>query len=210
MDGGFIAEGPFGAQQPFRALVHLAPGGDGIARMQVEGDIQLRHQRPEGPVAWVVEIDAVLGIVDLGESVDEDAPEAEVLHATLQLLAGVVGILQRQRGETLEARGVLGDLARHQIIGAHGDVDGLGAVGNRLHRGGVEGQEHHLHAPGVHLGDALLLEVQQAGARLRPQMQGHEGAGIVQRALDGEMLFEPDLAFHRVCSRSSWRALKAL
>ncbi len=206
MHGGFLRERPGGAHQPGMALVDLRPAGDGVARVQVEGRVQPFHGGPEIAVLRRVVIDHVLGRADLREAVDQRTAEAQVLHAALQLARGEVGVLHGQRREGLEAVRPAGHLLGEEVVGAHGDLHGLARVGNGLHGGRVEGQDHHLHAVGVHLAQAPLMDVQQAQAQLLPVVAGDETGRILQRLRNGEMFFQADLSLHvlsplRRCAR---------
>ena len=52
--------------------------------MQVEGHVQLLHQLPERPILLQIVIEAAIGIVPLGEPVDQGADETHLGHAALQ------------------------------------------------------------------------------------------------------------------------------
>jgi hypothetical protein len=63
-------------------LVDLRIGGQRIARMQIERDVEPLDDLPEGPVLRQV----VVGdrpLADLREAIDQGAPESELVDATL-------------------------------------------------------------------------------------------------------------------------------
>src|SRR5258708_35501796 len=178
------------------ALVDLRRARQRIARMQVERHVELLALGQESGVALVVEVDHRVRIADLGEAVHQGAAEAELLHAAPELARGAVGVLHGERGERLEALGPLRHLAREEIVRAACGIRGFFGVGDRLDRGRIERQDHHLHAVAIHLGDAPLLEVHQPRLELRPRGVGEESFRIRKRIRNGEMLFEPNLALH--------------
>ena len=94
--------------------------------------------------------------------------------------------------------GPLAHLLGEKIVGAARDLVGALRVEDRLDRRRVEREDHHLDAVPVHLGDAPLVEIDQPAAQLRPGVVGQEPLGIRQRVVGGEMLFQPDLALHRL------------
>src|SRR5882724_940696 len=178
------------------AFVDLRRARQRIARMQVERHVELLALRPEPGVARIIKVDRRVRIADLREAVDERAAEAELLHRARQLARRGVGILHGERGEPLEALGALRHLAREEIVCAARHIGGPPGIGNGLDGGRVEGQDHHLHAVAIHLGDAPLLQVHQPRLELRPGRVGEETFRIRKRVRNGEMLFEPNLALH--------------
>ena len=75
---------------------------------------------------------------------------------------------------------------------------GLFRIGDRLHRGRIEREQHHLDAVLVHLPQPLLLNVEQPIAQLLHTLSGRKPARILQRVLDSEMFLERNLALHDV------------
>src|SRR4029077_2146860 len=57
-------------------------------------------------------------------------------------------------------------------------------------------QDHHLHAELVHQAKPAAVQVEDAFAHFDPDVVGKETLRIVQRIVDGKVLFEADLAFH--------------
>ena len=117
--------------------------------MEIEGHVERRDHAPEGPVLRQIVVQRALS--ELGEAVDQRALEAEILDAALELAARQVRVLERQRGEALEALRAARDLLGEEVVGAARDLARLPGLGNRLHRRRVERQDHHLHAVRVHL-----------------------------------------------------------
>ena len=76
----------------------------------------------------------VFGIADLREAVGERADHAELLHAALQFARGEIGVLQRQRGERLEAVRALAHLFGEIVVGLARDLVGLFRIGDGLDR----------------------------------------------------------------------------
>ena len=111
-------------------------------------------------------------------------------------LRGEVGVLQRQRGQRLEAVRPLAHLLGEIVVGLARDLVGLLGIGDGLDRRRVQRQDHHLHAELVHQPQPPAMQVEDALAHLDPDVVGKESLGIVQRVVDREMLFEPDLALH--------------
>src|ERR1700756_5503857 len=73
-----------------------------VRRMEVDRHIERRDAFPERQAALVVEIDAP------GMAVEQGTLESELLHRALELVGSFPRILHRHRGETAEARGMLG------------------------------------------------------------------------------------------------------
>ena len=165
--------------------------------MQVEGQAGFFDRRPERPVLRQVVIEWLLA-VDLREAVDQRAAEAERVDAALEFCDRKIRILHRQRGKSLKPRRALGDLLGEEIIGPDRNLIGARDVGNRLHGGRVQRQDHHLDAVPVHLRQPLVLDIQQALLQLRPIGVRDEARRIHQRVRDGEVFFECDLALHVV------------
>ena len=68
-------------------------------------------------------------------------------------------------------------------------------VGDGLDRRRVERRDHDLDAGFVHQAQPLVLEVQQRGPQLGPDM-GAEQLRIAERGLDREMILERDFSLH--------------
>ena len=134
-----------------------------------------------------VVIDGTLAVADLREAVDQRAAEAERFDAAHEFFDRKIRILHRQRGKRLKARRAFCHLLGEEIIGPDRDLIGAGDVGNRLHRGRVQRQHHHLDAVPVHLRQPLVLDIQQAILQLRPIGVRDEARRIHQRVRDGEM-----------------------
>ena len=155
--------------------------------MQIEGQAGLFDRGPERPVLRQVVIDRPLAVADLRKAVDQRAAETERLDATLELLDREIRILHRQRGKRLKPRRPFRDLLGKEIIGADRNLVGAGDVGNRLHGGRVQRQDHHLDAVPVHLGQPLVLDIQQTLFQFRPVGIRDKSRRIHQRLRNCEM-----------------------
>ena len=192
------------------SFVDLRPGRQRVARMQVERHVELLDRGPERPISLEVVVGRRVGIADLGEAVGERAAEAEIAHAALEFADGELRVLHRQRGERRKTVRPLRHLLGQKIVGLARDFVGSLRVGDCLHGRRVEREDHDLHAVLVHLGEPLVVKIEEPRAQLRPDALGEKALGIADRVLDGEMLFQPDLALHGGSSRFRgqivWRA----
>jgi hypothetical protein len=135
------------------------------------------------------------------------ALEAELLHAALELPDRQVGILHRQRSERLEPGRPLAHLLREEIVRAPRDLVRLRRVGDCLNRRCVQRQQRELDAVLVHEPQALLVDVEQAPAELRPDAVGEEAGRVAQRLRDREVLFEGDLSLHVQTFRNAGQSI---
>ena len=110
--------------------------------------------------------------------------------------AGRLRVLHRQRREGGKAVRALAHFARraHRWPAWRPRSRVLDVV-DRLHRRRVERQDHHLDPVLVHFLQARVLDVEQALAQVFPDVRA-EHLRVAERRLDGEMLFERDLALH--------------
>ncbi len=110
----------------------------------------------------------------MGVGVDDHPLHAELGHRPLDLLGGGGRILRRAGGQGGEAVRIGGDFLGDPVVGEGGESHRLVAV-HHLHAGAREGQDLHVDARGVHVGDALLAHVGHALAD-----EGGAGAGALQ------------------------------
>ena len=197
MDGGLLTERPCRPQQPFVALIDPGILREWIARMQIKGHIELFDLGPERPIAIEVIIGNCPRVSDLGEAVHKSALEAESVDRAVEFGDCQVRILHRECRERLKAVGTLCNLFGQIVVGANRDFVRLSRVRDRLHRRGIERENHHLDALLVHLAQPLVLDVQQTLLELGPIAVRHETRGIHQRFRNCKMLLECDLALHR-------------
>src|SRR5690348_13159638 len=117
MDRGLVTERPNRTKEPRVSLVYLAVARQRIARMQIERHIEPLDRRPERPILRQVVMDNFVCIAGLREAVDQRSAETKLLDATLELPRRAIGILHRQRGQSLKSIGPLGHLFGEIIVG---------------------------------------------------------------------------------------------
>ena len=101
--------------------------GHGLARMQVEGNVQLLHLGPEGTVPRIIQVHVFVICADVRIAVSQDADEPELVNRVVQLLDGHIGILQRQCGKSAEP-------VRMSLYGRGEVLVGFAGNGGRLLR----------------------------------------------------------------------------
>src|SRR6516164_1345790 len=119
-------------QQPGMARIDLRLRRQGITRMQVEGNVERLHHLPEWPVLRQVVIDARARIVYLRKAVDESSSESQLADAAIQLPAGKIGILHRQRRQRLKSIRTLAHLLCQKIIRAPCNFARFARIRDRL------------------------------------------------------------------------------
>ena len=178
------------------ALVDARVGRQRVARVQVERHVERRDRRPERPVSLKVVIDRPVDALDFGKAVHQGALEAQLPHAALQLAGSHVRILHGQRGQRLEPVRPLGDLLGQEIVRAARQAGRLGRVRDRLHRRGIERQQHHGDAVVIHLLQPGAMDVEQPVTQLVPHALVHESERLAHGFFEREVLFKYDLAIH--------------
>ena len=123
--------------------------------MQVDRDVERLAGLEDRPELRVVEVLAVR------VRVDDDALEAELAHAALDLLGGRRGILRCRGRQTGVALGIARDRGRELVVGIVRDGVGRGRV-EHLHARAGQRQDLHVDAGVVHVGEPPLAEVLQA------------------------------------------------
>ena len=144
--------------------------------------------------------------------VDHDAVEAEIAHATFELIGGTLGVLHRDMSEPGIAGGSLGHFFRQPIIGCRGELRRLGGIGLDLHAGTRDRQHRPDDTGGVHGGEPLFAEIrkppQQIGLHVRRDRRQrlHQ---IVHEGWYDEMFLQCDLRQypgHCGCRHGGWRS----
>ena len=125
-------------------------------RVQVDGGVQGLRGLEYGPELRVVQVLA------LGVRVDDDALEAELVLAPLDLLGRAPGILRRDRRETSESARVLPAGLRELVVGQGGHGDPSVPVED-LDAGAGQRDDLPVDACRVHVGDPPFAQVLKAG-----------------------------------------------
>ena len=147
--------------------------------MQIERHVELFDHLPERPVLLEVVVHGRVEVADLREAVDQRALESKLLDAALQLARRQIGILHRQRRQSLKAVRPLRHLLGQIVVGLAGDLVRLPGIRNALDGRRVERQQHHLDAVLVHQSNPPVVQIEHAGPHLLPHLVGKEAFGIV-------------------------------
>lgn len=128
--------------------------------------------------------------------VDHDAVEAEIAHATFELIGGTPGVLHRDMSEPVIAGRSLGHFFRQPIIRCRRELRRLGSIGLDLHTGTRDRQHGLYDTRGVHGGEPLLAEIrkppQQIGLHVRRDRR-QRLQQVVHEGWDDEMFLQRDL-----------------
>ena len=124
--------------------------------------------------------------------------ELAVPVAISVLVVLIIGIFLAKlyRRSTRDEAYVRTGLGGQKVVRLARRFRGFFHVRDRLDRRRVEGQDHHLHPVLVHLGQPVVLHVEQALFQLGPDMVAEEPLRVVEGVGDCEMLFQADLAIH--------------
>ena len=173
-----------------------------IAGVEVDGNVEFGDGGPEVLIAWVVEVDDRVLVIDLGEAVDERPEETEFLHRSSQLLRGSIRVLHGEGSEGGEAGGVHRDLVGGVVVEAVGPIDGVSPIVERLDSRREEGEDDLLDLEVVHLLQPGLVDVEQRCSPGRPRVGGEVLGGLLDdvRVGGAEVLFEGDLLHGVLCS----------
>jgi hypothetical protein len=118
--------------------------------MEEDDGPELFDGRPEGAEARLVQGHTVDVVAD------RDAQEPQLVHRLLHHLDRGRNVLQRDRGEPSEARGVRPHHARQLVVALIRDHSGDRRVEVVLEEPRVHGEDVDVHPHPVHLADALL------------------------------------------------------
>ena len=163
--------------------------GHRVCRMEIDRYVECRDALPERQAARIVEIDA------LGVAVDQRALETELFHRALQLGGGLARILHRHRGETAEARGMLGDSLGQRIVDHLRLADRRRGIALALDSRLKERQHRDVDTGLVHGVETQRVDLRQSLGRLATERRRRPaalGAPHIGESLDEEMLLKRD------------------
>ncbi|GAA3310879.1 hypothetical protein GCM10020295_79140 [Streptomyces cinereospinus] len=124
--------------------------------------------------------------------VDQGAAQAELGDRPFQFLRRRLRVLQGQGREAGEPGGMLRDQTSQQIVDGGGLCHRGGGVRLGLDAGGREGQDLHVEAGRVHLGQTFPGQIEQPPGRLPPLvgLTDRRPRTVAQQVRRDEVLFE--------------------
>ena len=174
--------------------------------MKIERDVQGLHPLPKDVVGRIVEIDAVR------RPVDHRTGEAEIVHATLELVRSRSRILHGEVGKARIAARLLRDLPGQQVVRLRRELPRLRRVGLDLHARSRDRQDRPGHPGLVHLRQPLLAEIRQPADHRRQDVRGERGRPrleVAQKGRRDEVLLQRNLRPRRIGTvpACGWRRL---